>query len=308
MKKTQILKGILGICLVFMVSLLTACAMLGFASVSTSDSREGGGSSAAASDRIAAGTYTFYPRLRASRGGVDVNAYLDRVEVKGNNMTFYLTNEAISGGGNPAGEWQHSWRINGDQFIVKDLDRPSRTWVRTNHGSDEATGGMFLTYEGVTGRRLSLTSLADNPNMVFDEIIIGEPDPALDIPALRNGTYTFYPRIQAIRSGAEVDAYIDRITVRGEFVNIYLTNVPVGRGGAPAGEWRNSWRINGNRFYLQDLDRPQRTWIRINHGDDDVTGGMFLTYQGVNASRFSLTSREDNPNMIFEEIVLSNPD
>ena len=285
------------VALLLAAGIVTGCASLASAPAS------GGGSG-----RPSDGTYTFYPRLQASKGGVDVKAYLDRVEIKGGIATFCLVNEAISNGGNPEGEWRNSWRINADQFVLQDLDRPSRTWVRANYGDDKPSGGMFFSFEGVTARRLSLTCKADNPNVVFDEIVLGEPDPVLQLPPLKNGTYTFYPRLRAVKSGAEVNAYIDRIVVRGEYMNIFLTDVPVGKGRNPAGEWGNSWRVSADRFYLQDLDRPARTWVRVNYGDDEVTGGMSFTYQGVNATRLSLTDRETNPKMVFEEIIIGEPD
>jgi TolB-like protein len=134
------------------------------------------------------------------------------------------------------------------------------------------------------------------------------PAPAPQQAGLRSGTYTFYPRLRATQGGVDVNAYIDRIVIRGEYMNIFLTNEPIGRGGAPAGEWRHSWRISANDFFIQDIDRPTRTWVRVNYGDDETTGGMFLTYQGVTASRFKLTSRADNPHMIFDEIIIGNPD
>jgi hypothetical protein len=139
-------------------------------------------------------------------------------------------------------------------------------------------------------------------------IVVEKPPTPAQAAAPKNGTYTFYPRLRAVQGGVDVNAYIDRIVVRGEYLNIFLTNVAVGKGGAPAGEWRNSWRISANEFFIQDLDRPTRTWVRVNYGSDEVTGGLFFTYQGVTASRFSLTSRSDNPIMVFDEIILRDPD
>ncbi|GHV47482.1 hypothetical protein AGMMS49546_37150 [Spirochaetia bacterium] len=49
-----------------------------------------------------------------------------------------------------------------------------------NEGEDDDgpnnTGGFFITFQGVTGQRFSLTSTDINPPYVFEEIIIGEPD------------------------------------------------------------------------------------------------------------------------------------
>jgi len=132
------------------------------------------------------------------------------------------------------------------------------------------------------------------------------PTPTTPAP-LRSGTYTFYPRLRAIRGGLDIDAYIDRIVIRGEYMNIFITNVPIGRGREPTGTWGYGY-ANNNDIFIQDLDRPTRTWVRIAQGRDEVTGGVYVTFQGVTATRFSLTTRSDNPIMVFNEIIMGNPD
>ena len=318
-KVTYVIIGIL--ILVCMTTVLTACGLLfellfddsAYATVSSSESRDSSSSSSSGSSSgtvtsvsIASGTYTFYPRLRANKGGIDVNVYLDRIEVRNNMISFFMVDKPISNGRSPDGNWNYNYSRSED-FVLQDLDRPSRTWNRNSFGNDTASGGGYISFQSVTGSRFSLTSKTGNPSIVFDEIVLGAPDPTIVFPPLKNGTYTFYPRLQAIRSGLDIDTYIDRITVRGEFLNVFLTNVPVGRGRGPAGSWGSSYATNSDLF-IQDLDYPARTWVRTNQGTDEVTGGVFLTYQGVNATRFSLTNRADNPNIVFEEILLGEPD
>jgi TolB-like protein len=74
---------------------------------------------------------------------------------------------------------------------------------------------------------------------------------------IANGTYTFFPRPRAHRGGIDQDAYIDRIVVRGGFMNIYLSNRPIGTISGPA--LTNEF-LNPDRGHIQDLDRPQRTY------------------------------------------------
>ncbi|MDR1420011.1 MAG: CsgG/HfaB family protein [Treponema sp.] len=130
------------------------------------------------------------------------------------------------------------------------------------------------------------------------------PTPA-QAPALKSGTYTFYPRPRATKAGVEMDAYIDRIVIRSGYFTVYLVNKAMGKGGGPgSGNWVNS----RTSTILQDLDRPARTWSPINSGDDSVNGGVFLTFQGVTATRFSITHGYYDPPVVFDEIILGEPD
>ncbi|GHV96752.1 hypothetical protein AGMMS50293_30720 [Spirochaetia bacterium] len=131
------------------------------------------------------------------------------------------------------------------------------------------------------------------------------PAPAQAAP-LKNGTYTFYPRLRAMQGGVDKNAYLDRIVIRSGYLTIYLVNVPQAKGRRAQGEWAEIY-TNKNDIILQDLDRPTRTWNVTANGDDDVTGGQYLTFQGVTATRFSLT-RKSNPDFVFDEIILGQPD
>ena len=44
----------------------------------------------------------------------------------------------------------------------------------------------------------------------------------------RDGIHSFFPRLRAHRGGVDQNAYIDRITVRGSFMNIFLISTPAG--------------------------------------------------------------------------------
>jgi hypothetical protein len=83
-----------------------------------------------------------------------------------------------------------------------------------------------------------------------------------------------------------------------------------GRGGAPGdGEFRGrDYGRDESKIVLRKLDNPQQTWVPVNVGRDDESGGLYLTFQGVQGSRFSLTDGNFTPPYVFEEITLGRPD
>jgi hypothetical protein len=128
---------------------------------------------------IANGTYTFFPRLRATKAGMPVNAYLDRIIVSGGYMTFIVLNapegpvgagRIIAGGNN--------WWIGERHGILRDLDNPRLSYNVVNRVKDEVTKGHRLTFQGVKGKRFSLTNnFNGDPPTVFEEIVLpDQPD------------------------------------------------------------------------------------------------------------------------------------
>jgi hypothetical protein len=126
---------------------------------------------------LQAGTYTFWPRPQAHYAGRDVACYLDRIVVRGNFITFFLTDRAVGEGSDPEGQW---WQGQGgidDRMVLQDLDNPRRTWRYTERGNVGHRGQFFITYQGVNARRLTLIwNRYEEAAYVFDEIVIGEPD------------------------------------------------------------------------------------------------------------------------------------
>jgi len=132
------------------------------------------------------------------------------------------------------------------------------------------------------------------------------------------GTYYFYPRIQATKGGVPVTnsygygAYIDRIVVSGNYFTVYIINVPEGKYAKGGGMPSNDWRGTAERYILlKDLDTPRKTWNLVNTGDDPVTGGVFNTFEGVTARRFSLSNSynyDDSPPVVFEVLMPDQPD
>ena len=122
--------------------------------------------------------------------------------------------------------------------------------------------------------------------------------------ALRPGTYTFYPRPRAMRSGIDIDLYLDKIVIRSGFMNIFLVDRPDGRssGGWGGGNFHHS-------SIIQDLDRPARSFNASGHRTDDATRAVIITFENVTATRFSFRNIAYGETLVvFEEIVLGDPD
>ena len=127
----------------------------------------------------------------------------------------------------------------------------------------------------------------------------------------KDGTYFFWPRLRCIKGTADGAYYIDRIVVRGQYMSIYTTNRPQGRNQAYAGDFVIQGHVRDfEQIILQDLDNPRRSWVPISSDYDEANGGgSFAVFQGVTATRFSLTqTKYGEPYDVFEEIVLGEPD
>jgi hypothetical protein len=268
----------------------------------------GGGSTAPKVNYVPDGTYTFYPRLRVMQGGVDKDAYLDRITASGGTVNVYLVDKPIARGSS-YGIGGNGWRYGARAVtILQDLDNPARTWNPTADGEDSVSGGNYITFEGVTAKRFSLTNNYVNPPLVFEEIVLGEPDVPLNLPPLKNGTYTFSPRLQVMQGGVEKTAYLDRIVVRSGYLTVYLVDKPIGKGSS-YGIGGNGWRYGARAVtILQDLDHPQLAYNPTADGEDSVTGGNYITFEGVTATRFSLANNYERVPFVFDEITLGEPD
>jgi TolB-like protein len=127
---------------------------------------------APAATRAANGTYSFWPRIRATQAGRPIDVYLDKIIVSGGYVTIYITDKPQGNGGYYTfiGNW---WNLN--DVTLQDLDNPSkRPFMPVKY--EQASPGAILVFENVTGKRFSLTTKRPTPEMVFDEITLGEPD------------------------------------------------------------------------------------------------------------------------------------
>jgi len=136
------------------------------------------------------------------------------------------------------------------------------------------------------------------------------PPAATPAPAVRRapaaGTYTFRPRLRALRGGLVQAAYIDRIEIHGGFLNIFLIDSPTGVGN----RWGDIPHYSTANSYIQDLDRPQIIINPVRSSDVEAGASRFrvVTFEGVQFSRFSLVNTNQTPHIIFEEIILGEPD
>jgi hypothetical protein len=128
----------------------------------------------------------------------------------------------------------------------------------------------------------------------------------------RSGTYTFYPRLQAYRGATRERAYLWKVTVRGEFMDVYITGVATGDATrTETGNWRGAGEVSSQAVILQDLDNPSLSWnpsggrlSGYSWGNDQ---GAWYSFRGVTATRFSLTNNSNRATpAIFEEINLAN--
>ena len=127
-------------------------------------------------------------------------------------------------------------------------------------------------------------------------------------PRVKEGTYTFEPRPQATQAGVPVNAYLDRVEVRGSTVTFYLNAQPTGSDGmwSAAGGWGNT--SNMARIFLQNLDtQASPPLTSVNAGTVNLAD-PFNSFENVRGSRFSLTDMSTSPQIIFEEIILEEPD
>jgi hypothetical protein len=248
------------------------------------------GTSAPRVNYVPDGTYTYYPRLRAMQAGVDKNAYIAKIVATGGNLAVYVSNVPLAEGGyySIEGYWNTA--------ILQDLDNPSRSYNPTNSTREDSF--HVVSYQGVSARRFSLTT-SSNPPLIFEEVVIGEPDQPDTRDAVANGTYTYYPRLRAMQGGVDKNAYIAKIVVRGGYLNVYVSNVPQGTGGyySIEGGWSTA--------ILQDLDKPSIALNPSNSTREDSF--QVVSYQISKGSRFSLETGSTPPH-VFDEIILGEPD
>ena len=262
---------------------------------------------------IANGTYTFLPRPRSAKGGMDQNTYVDRIEVRGGFFVIYLSGND-RGSGKSVDGWNTNW--SGNNTKLQDLDRPSRVYSGVKSG--DADGRMiYYSFENVTSKRFNLTFEAySSPYSTFEEINLEKakfepgfpaPRPAQAVQAapIANGTYTFLPRPRSSSGGVNQNTYVDRIEVRGGYFVMYLSGNDRGSGKSVDG-WNTNW--NGNRTKLQDLDRPSRVYAGVRSGDSEGKT-IYYSFDNITGRRFNLTFEAySKPYSTFAEINLDEAD
>ena len=149
--------------------------------VTTPRQTTSGGSSSAVQDSattaippLVDGTYTFNPRIQATQGARNVSVYLGRVVVLRGYITFYIYAQPRGDGG-----YTESMIGNWGSATVKDMDtnRNGRL-VQAVPKAGVVYGSVTiyeLTFQNVTGKRLSLAS-PDSPPIEFYDIVLDRPD------------------------------------------------------------------------------------------------------------------------------------
>jgi hypothetical protein len=118
-------------------------------------------------------TRSYSPRLREMQGGVDKSGYLDRIVVRSGYFTVYLVDRPTGNGDWPENSWGRTYYGDANKVVLQNLDNPQLIWTPAKVDRDEATGGCYLSFQGVRGSRFSLTDNNYNPPYVFEEITIG---------------------------------------------------------------------------------------------------------------------------------------
>ena len=132
-------------------------------------------------------------------------------------------------------------------------------------------------------------------------------------PTPQIGTYTFWPRLRATKSGLTADnIFIAQITVTRDFMVIHYCRTATG----PFKEGEDTYAPSGfyypQNFILQDLNNPSRSYNPVDARNHSNGMGRILStsFNRINSTRFKLTVGPygENPPYVFEEIVLGEPD
>jgi len=139
--------------------------------------------------------------------------------------------------------------------------------------------------------------------------------PVAAVPAVAavpvNGTYTFWPRPQAMQAGLPAEIWIPQIIVTKEFIVIFFAGGPSGDFSDGRGRiYFNPWR-EANNVQLQDLDSPARFYkpVSINYHSNGGGALYSMSFNRFPAKRFKLSCNFHNePPQVFEEIAFGEPD
>jgi hypothetical protein len=200
--------------------------------------------------------------------------------------------------------------------MIQDLDNLRNSWQGVDNSRD-TSGDRYISFQGVTARRFSLTNNYGNPPTIFEEINLAdaefEPDgsgtaqaaqPAAQPATIRNGTYTFWPRPRAKRAGVPVDADLEKVVVSSGYLVVFVNANAQGPITSKSPSGGNGWFVTSPAM-IQDLDNPRLSWQGVGNSGD-TRGDRYISFQGVTARRFSLTNNYDSVPTIFEEINLAD--
>jgi len=153
-------------------------------------------------------------------------------------------------------------------------------------------------------------------------IIAGDQSERIQAEVLINGTYTFWPRLQALRDGSLVkNIFIPQITVSDNSIVIYFCANSQGVYGPDliVNDWDIIWDSGVDGFYnseyfsLYDSEDPSQVYkpAQANSTNNGMGKIWSLTFNNLTSTRFKLTGKQyftDQSNFIFDEIIMSEPD
>jgi TolB-like protein len=123
------------------------------------------------------GTYTLWPRPRATQAGLPINFYIAQIIASGDYIVFFF---ARSGEGDFSNGHTGFWYP--EAFSLQDLDNPSRFYnpVQANRSSNGMGTIWSLSFRRFPATRFKITANGGYPYgsepIIWEEIIPGEPD------------------------------------------------------------------------------------------------------------------------------------
>jgi TolB-like protein len=231
-------------------------------------------------------------------------------------LNFNLTDEVADNSAQEAG------RMLGAKYIVtgsyqEDVSRIRIKTIVVESAGIAASSSADVVSDSKMQRLLAskatpVTPVAPPPTVaaatpVTPPLVAAAPPVVTPPPAAgpQSGTYRFYPRLRANQGGVDKDIYVDRIIIRNNYLTVYLVDTSVGKANRNRPE--NNWGGNTQRStVLKDLN-SSLIWNVANMGEDSDTNGFYITFFKVTVTRFSLANNNPYPPIIFDEIVLVNP-
>jgi len=271
-------------------------------------------------------TYIFYPLIRATKGGVAQDEYLQKIEVVGEYTKVYINNNPNGGKGRTGSDWSSYLARN--SIVLLDTEsnkeyKPDESSYTNSFASIE--GYVLLIFKNVNkGTKFKLSeAYGSGAESVFANIdLLGSNVKApVNKPALPDGTTTFDPPLVVNKNGAEweqagvgggsCNMYSVAVSSSGRYMNISLGVSPSFgyQNWSPAGNWFSaSGEVSSYNLKLVDLDNP---WVVYEPIEVPVFGSgspvrQVITFENVKATRFSMTAYSSDGEFSFPEVNIGN--
>jgi hypothetical protein len=106
---------------------------------------------------------------------VPVDAYLEKIVVSSGYLIVFVNANAqgpLTSAKSPSGG--NGWFIT-SLAMIQDLDNPRFSWQGVSNSGD-TRGDRYISFQGVTARRFSLTNTYDSVPTIFDEINLADAE------------------------------------------------------------------------------------------------------------------------------------